>query len=237
MAKNLNGRVLYQEVAFQIEQTIMRGEWMPGQKLPPLLALAAHFQVSRAVVREACSLLVGSGLLELRHGDGTYVRVFSLDHFLRPVHAALLLGQADVRVLLEVALWLEQGIIEAAAARRTDEDCAALADALLAMEAGLGNADALLEAECCFHFALATAADNEMGSNLLRIVYQPLAGVLRHLLEAEDCGQEWIAVHRALFDSVLQMDRTAAGRQLTLYRKAQEERVRMLRETPMQALV
>lgn len=225
--------VLYQEVAAQIEQAIMRGKWVPGQKLPALAELAAHFQVSRAVIREACTVLVGAGLVELRHGDGTYVRSFSLDHFLRPMHAALLLGQADVRSLLEVGSWLERGMAQTAAHKRTDEQCARLLDALFAMEVGRGNVDAMLEAERSFHFAVAAAADNDMGANLMRILYQPLAGVLRHLLLQTDCEEEWLSVHRALYDSILQMDAVAAVRQMTLYREMQGERIRRMREYPL----
>lgn len=228
-----HSRVLYQEVAAQIEQTIMRGKWAPGQKLPALAELAAHFQVSRAVIREACSVLVGAGLVELRHGDGTYVRSFSLDHFLRPMHAALLLGQADVRSLLEVGTWLERGMVQTAAAKRSDEHCAVLLDALFAMEIARGDVDAMLEAERSFHFAIAAATDNEMGANLMRILYQPLTGVLRHMLLQNDCEEQWLSVHRALYGSIAQMDADAAARQMTLYRDAQMESIRKLREFPL----
>ncbi|MCY0875906.1 MAG: FadR/GntR family transcriptional regulator [Firmicutes bacterium] len=226
-------RVLYQEVAAQIEQMIMRGKWVPGQKLPALAELAAHFEVSRAVVREACSVLVGAGLVELRHGDGTYVRSFSIEHFLRPMHAALLLGQADVRSLLEVGAWLEQGMVQTAASKRTDEQCAGLLDALFAMEVARGDVDAMLESERSFHFAIAIATDNEMGANLMRILYQPLSGVLRHMLLHTDCEEEWLAVHRALYDSILQMDGPAAVRQILVYRTSQMETIRKMREFPL----
>ncbi|MCY0901480.1 MAG: hypothetical protein OWU32_04750, partial [Firmicutes bacterium] len=55
-----------------------------------------------------------------------------------------------------------------------------------------------------------------------------------HLLIREaDSEGEWVTMHRALFDSVVQMDRDAAGRQLALYRTAQGERLRRLRESPL----
>jgi len=226
--------LLYQNVATAIEQSIMRGEWAPGQKLPPLADLAAHFQVSRAVVREACSVLVGSGLIELRHGDGTYVRAFSIEHFLRPMHAALLLGQADVRSLLDIAIWLERGIAQAAALRRTDAHCQQLQASLYSLETARGDAGILLEAERDFHFALADAAGNAIGANLLRVLYQALTGALHLLIREADSEGEWVTMHRSLFDSVVQMDREAAGRQLALYRTAQGERLRRLRETPLE---
>ena len=44
-----------------------------GDKLPTEAAIMAEFDVSRTVVREAISKLQASGLVETRHGIGTFV--------------------------------------------------------------------------------------------------------------------------------------------------------------------
>ena len=223
-------RPLYLDVADRIESLIVRGEWRLGERLPPLAALAAHFGVSRAVLRESCSMLVGKGLLELRHGDGTYVKPFAEDAFLRPVHAAVLMGSSDARALLEVGMWLEKGIASAAARRRSDEHCRALSEALFTMETGVGDLSLILKGEGDFHLTLADAAGNPTAANIVRILYHPLSGVLRWLGAEEKVQREVVALHRALHDSVVQMDEDAAERHLAMYRTLLRERISERRE-------
>lgn len=230
MGREPLGRVLYREIAEQIETAIMRGEWASGQKLPSLAELARHFSVSKAVMREACSLLMGAGLLEIRHGDGIYVQQLSLDTILRPLQAALLLGQSDLRALLEVGLWMERGIAASAAKRRTEEDCAKLIQALFHMDSGKGNMEIVLEGERMFHVALADAAENAMASNLLRVLYHPLSSVMSLLIADEQLEELILTVHRALYDSIAAMDGDAASRQIEIYRSALQDRVYELRK-------
>ncbi len=225
-------KTLYLDVAAQIEATVMRGEWMPGQRLPTLADLAAHFQVSRTVIREACSLLIGSGLLELRQGDGTYVRLFSPETILRPMHAALLVGSSDVKGLLEIALWLESGLAPAAAQRRTEAHCAKLAEALFAMETGYPDSAILTEAERSFHLALADASGNVIAANLLRVLYQPLVSVYHLLAKESNFSQVTVAMHRALYDSVCLRNSTGAERQIVLYRQQLLDFAQLLRDMP-----
>lgn len=220
------GQALYVAVAAQIEDRIIRGEWVASQRIPALTELAVFFGVSRAVVREACSLLVGSGLLELRHGDGTYVRTIALDTFTRPVHAALLLGASQVGSLFEVGSWLESGIAQVAATRRTDEHCARLAEALFVMETGTLDEDGLLVAEQSFHLLLAEASGNEVAANLLRVLYHPLTSILRLLVSDGDTRNWIVAMHRTMYDSVVQMDGGAAQRVMGMYRSSLQDRAR-----------
>lgn len=218
-------RTLYMEVAKHLEYAIMRGEWAPGQKLPSIMELATRFSVSKAVMREACSLLVGTGVLELRHGDGTYVKTLTLDAIMPPIQAALLLGASELYSLLEVGLWLEQGVVVAAAVRRSADHIRKLAECLFAMEAAGGQFTELLAAEREFHGILAEASANSMGINLLRTLYPALASSLDLLAEEQDVPVLIVSVHQALFDSVVRQDAEAAERQIGLYRKALQDKL------------
>ncbi len=232
--KEPTGKVLYREVAEQLEAAIMRGKWTSGQKLPPLSHLATRFGVSKAVIREACSMMVGAGLLELRHGDGTYVKMLTLDTVLRPIHAALLLGQSDLRALLEMGLWLEQGIAAATAVRRSDHDCAYLAESLFYMESGRGNMELVVEGERMFHMGMVDASGNAMASNVLRILYHPLSSVLLLLGKDTQLQDVMIETHRALYGSILNMDSQAAARQIEMYRRTLQDRAAQLRDIPVE---
>lgn len=65
---------LHENIIAQIEGKILNGELMPGEKLPTERDLAAGLKVNRWTVREALKKLEVLGLVEIRHGDGIYVK-------------------------------------------------------------------------------------------------------------------------------------------------------------------
>jgi DNA-binding GntR family transcriptional regulator len=58
----------------QLRAEIRTGGLPLGQRLPPESDLASTFGVGRNTVREAVRALAHAGLLEVRHGDATFVR-------------------------------------------------------------------------------------------------------------------------------------------------------------------
>ena len=66
-------RTLALELVDSLGDRIRDGRLAVGDKLPTEAAIMAEFDVSRTVVREAISKLQASGLVETRHGIGTFV--------------------------------------------------------------------------------------------------------------------------------------------------------------------
>ncbi|HEX3063454.1 MAG TPA: GntR family transcriptional regulator, partial [Usitatibacter sp.] len=69
----VDNRRLYRQIADQIAALIERGEYGPGQRLPPERDLAKQLGVSRPSVREALIALEVEGYVEVRVGSGVYV--------------------------------------------------------------------------------------------------------------------------------------------------------------------
>jgi len=69
--------VLAEEITDKLRQMIHSGEWPLQQKIPAEPELMAGLGVSRGTLREAIKALAHSGMLEVRRGDGTYVRATS----------------------------------------------------------------------------------------------------------------------------------------------------------------
>ncbi|MCX4667995.1 GntR family transcriptional regulator [Streptomyces sp. NBC_01381] len=65
---------LYQQVAAAIREAILSGEFEPGAPLPSEAQLIQRYQVSRPTVRNAVAALRAEGLIEVRHGKGSFVR-------------------------------------------------------------------------------------------------------------------------------------------------------------------
>lgn len=77
---------LYHQLYDLLRGAILRGDWGPGDMLPPESELLDQHQLSRATVRQALDALVQEGLIYRQRGRGTFV-----------AHPAL--EQASVRII------------------------------------------------------------------------------------------------------------------------------------------
>ena len=71
--KSVRRTGIKQQVFEQLRNDIVRGTWPPGNRLPSENELGVKFGCSRISVREALHMLASLGLVEMRHGDGTFV--------------------------------------------------------------------------------------------------------------------------------------------------------------------
>ena len=67
---------LHEEIMEQLKDKIIRGDLQPGSKLPPERELADQLKVNRTTVREALHKLESMGLIEIKHGNGIFVKDF-----------------------------------------------------------------------------------------------------------------------------------------------------------------
>ncbi|WP_407539848.1 FadR/GntR family transcriptional regulator [Deinococcus radiomollis] len=163
-----------------LRQAIRSGQLAAGERLPPERELAASFGVGRSSVREALSVLQMGGLLEVRHGQGTYV--LELD-VLGPELTGTAFGAAtpgdqfDFLALTEARYAFELGVARLAAERRATQGLSEMHRAVQALQTAGDTADeARFEAaNLAFHLALAQATGNAALCNLARSLHAPLA--------------------------------------------------------------
>ncbi|ASS74404.1 hypothetical protein CIG75_04995 [Tumebacillus algifaecis] len=208
MAKPKNkSNKIYEQVAQHIKQMIEEGVLAPGDKLPPMTELAKEFGVSRATVREAFSSLVGMGLIDLRHGEGTFVQKIDVQTMIiEPMNAALLLGRSNMRELLEMRRLLEIGTVQGACERWTDEGLARIEQALNRQEAACHTLEEQVSCELQFHIAIAEASGNNVFLNLMNTLSEALRSTLRLTHEATDDVEALIAEHRRIFEAIRSRD-------------------------------
>lgn len=66
-------RPLYEQIRILLTQSLVAGEWKPGEAIPSELELAARYQVSQGTVRKAIDELAAENILVRRQGKGTFV--------------------------------------------------------------------------------------------------------------------------------------------------------------------
>ena len=74
MIKPIVKKSVSDEVFEQMLDMIAEKNWKPGDKIPSENELKEMLNVSRVTIREALKKLISYGIVESRHGSGTYIR-------------------------------------------------------------------------------------------------------------------------------------------------------------------
>lgn len=152
-------RTLALELVDSLGDRIRAGELKAGDKLPTEAAIMAAFEVSRTVVREALSKLQAAGLVETRHGIGTFV-IGPGDGPSFKITPEQFSTLQDVIAVLELRIGLETEAAGLAAQRRTADNLAALRQALDAVIAAVEAGQDSVAADFQFHLEIARATQN-----------------------------------------------------------------------------
>lgn len=160
-------RSLTDDVVAAISEQIQGGRFPPGSKLPTELAIMGQQQVSRTVVREAISRLQAAGLVETRHGIGTFIKDSSSAKAVK-IAAASVFTLLDTLAILELRISLETEAAALAATRRSQEDVQALRASLDDFKGHIGQAKGnAISADLAFHLRIASATGNKYFQDIL----------------------------------------------------------------------
>ena len=195
-------RSLVDQALEQLRLRIAQGAWAVGERLPTEPELCAELGISRNTVREAMRVLAFSGLIEIRQGDGSYLRSMTDPLGTMRALSHCTLGQAqETRQILEVEA------IGLAAQRRTAGDLRALRTALDTSAALYqGDLEAYISADLAFHQRLVDAAHNPALSELYQYFSAIVGAQLRQTLNLSPRRQAVFDLHVALLDAVEQQD-------------------------------
>lgn len=164
---------LSEQVLAQLRGHIADGTWPLHHRLPPEDALARDLGVGRSTIREAVRVLVHTGLLEVRQGDGTYVRSQ------REIDAALArrLMDADLLEAYELRRALEVEAARLAAWRRTDADVVRLHELLEQRAAAYTTgSEAYRRADSALHERIVAVTGNTLLADLYGAFLQQSRG-------------------------------------------------------------
>ena len=159
-------RGLVGEIVENLASSIRTGQMKPGEKLPTEAEIMVRFDVSRTVVRESLSRLQASGLVETRHGIGTFVLPpQEAGNF--KITAEDFATVADVISVLELRISLETEAAGLAAQRRTPENLSALEAALHAFQDSINRDSDAVPPDFQFHMEVARATGNRHFADLM----------------------------------------------------------------------
>ncbi|WP_284304685.1 FadR/GntR family transcriptional regulator [Mobilicoccus caccae] len=171
---------LVQQTVDHLLERIVGGELDIEAPLPAQSVLATELHVSRLTVREAVETLRSRGIVDVRHGSGTYVMpptewtdADAISAFVGREGAG---DQVSLQVI-EVRRMIEVGAAETCAYRRTEADLVELDRLVEVMRETheRDDLDGFVVADMAFHGVILRGCRNPF----LAVVYEPLIRVLR----------------------------------------------------------
>lgn len=189
---------LVDQVIAQMRELVSSGEWPLGDKIPPETELVTALGVGRNTVREAVRALSHAGLLEVRQGDGTFVRATN-----EISGAVRRLCGSELRRILEVRRALEVEAARLAARACTEADLARL-EALLSERAAALRAqdhERVISSDAEFHRELVAASHNPVLASLYEGISEAVLSSVATTFDPAGPPEEHVS-HDELLDAV-----------------------------------
>lgn len=202
-------RRLYEQLAARLLDYVEVTGLRVGDRLPSERDLAAALQVSRASVRQATVALEVRGTLEVRHGDGIYLRSLPSDsgHLME-----LMTKRHRLPAILEAREALETQLAGLAAARRTTAELEAIAQALDIMAADIKAGGVGEEGDRLFHEAVTRAARSPLLADFMAGLAASIRETRRSSLGEPGRPRRSLRAHRRIQDAIVRGDVQAARR-------------------------
>ena len=200
---------LVDRVIQQLQEMILLAHYKPSEKLPPEPQLMVELGVGRSTLREAVKVLVHAGLLDVRHGEGTFVCARSANSS-EPLDRRL--KRASLLEVFEVKRMLEIEIAQLAAVNRTDEDLRELQSSLEQRKKAVQKNDlpAYIENDLKFHNAMAAATQNSILKDLYTTFSLVLQDALFEHIDNFEKSLLQISQHEKIYKAIVKKDAGAA---------------------------
>lgn len=203
----INNKKMYEKIADALMAMIRSGELKPGDRVAPVGDLAAQFGVGRSAVREALSALRAMGLIDMRQGEGTYIRSFSPETFSKYLSTGILMEERDIDDLLDVRELLESEAARRAATSNNSVLIQEIFKALDSMKEVKEDASLGEEADLAFHLAVARASGNRLLAQLMASVSEAIAELMREtrriwIYSQDSAIKKMYQEHRMIVDAI-----------------------------------
>jgi GntR family transcriptional regulator, transcriptional repressor for pyruvate dehydrogenase complex len=213
---------IYQEIVRQVKAMIAEGRLKSGDQLPPERDLAEKFVVSRTSVREALRALESLGLVEIRPGEGTFVREVSVESLIEPLALVMLSQREALGELFEARRLIEPALAALAARRATPEDVQEMERILEAQAKEVSAGRTGLEQDAQFHSAIGAAAHNRAITRIAHAVMDLLRQSREDSLNMPGRPDRSHNDHRRLLAAIRGRDENAARQAMVDHLEAVE---------------
>jgi len=203
------------ELTKKLLEYIFSGSINPGDKLPTERQLQEALGVGRSAIREALKALTVLGIIEVRQGDGTYLKKLDSALLTQSIEWGLLLGEKHMMDIIEARKEIELAIVKYAAVRRTDEELGQLEKILEQLKHS--TLDDFVQHDIAFHLKLAEMAKNSALKGVLTSIQSLLRTWIKCVIDAAgETGFSYLD-HYSIYKAIAEKDPEAAYRAMEVH--------------------
>jgi len=174
---------IYEVIIEQIKHLISEGKLRPGDRLMSERELAEKMQVGRSAVREAFRALEAMRIIEIKPGEGTYIREASTDYIIESLALVLQSEDQSTHELMELRKILEEECACLAATRRTEGDLQAMWKYLAELDEASKLGRIGYDSDLAFHYSIYKASGNAIIFRLMSTLRDTVRHALHEVLD------------------------------------------------------
>lgn len=215
MFQNVNQEKRSVFIINQIRDSILKGRFKPGDRLPSEQNLMNQFGVSRFTLREALLSLETMGFIEVKKGagGGPVVKQVTMNVAREAISHFLYFQDVSIRELSEVRKLIEPYLASQMADRISDEDIEYLESLNEGCARTLDRGEEIIggEQEIDFHIHLARATGNSVLIMIMDFVNKLLAESKLSVKPGPDFSRRVVQAHQRIIDALKSRDGEAAA--------------------------
>jgi len=223
--KPIEKLVLIDHIIETIGKLIASGKLRPGDVVPSERTLSNLLKVSRNSIRQALKALSVLGVLDINPGSRTYINTSISNLLINPMKFMTLLHDLKIKELFQTRKIIEVGLARLAAVNATEENIAAMFDALEKARENIKSKNKYLEYEMIFH-------ENIFKSSGNRILAALMASINNLLLESRKKTVKFfpdlslsLKQHYEIFQSIKENNSEKAGQLMLEHLNAIEHKL------------
>lgn len=220
----LRGPALYTSIRDYIKQYILEHDLKPGDSLPPEGQLVEDLGVGRSSVREAVKSLQSVGIVDVRQGNGLYVRELNFDPMLETFLFGMRFDPDTLSELLQIRIWLEVAVIGDAVEHIGAAEIAKLESILATWEQRIRAGEEYSDLDEDFHETIYGILNNQSLMKLFSVFWVSFTSLDSEITHDPDPG-EVIAFHRSILDAIKAHDPGLVRRRLLQHFEQVRERI------------
>jgi GntR family transcriptional repressor for pyruvate dehydrogenase complex len=222
--------ILSEKIAARLLTLIRERQLHPGDRLPPERELALSMGVSRPSLREALRALSILGVIENRHGSGTFVTSLQPDMLVEHLDFIIALNDRAFLDLFQARKILEVGIASLAAKQITEEELEGLEASLQRSADAIDDPKRFLQADLDLHQRIMVAARNQILALFMRSINDVNVASRRRTGELPEVRKQTLKDHRLILAALKAHDAEAASQAMRDHLDHVEMKLKQLAE-------
>lgn len=200
-----NNQSIVKQIIKMVEKALANKELKPGDLFPSESDLVKNLGVSKSSVREAVKMLEAMGVLEIKKGEGTFVRSHPTADSINFLIFSLLIQQSESSEIIELRRIFEPAYTILAMEKALPEDIENIRISIDRFYNAIKRGTATIDDDLAFHNAILEATHNNFVIRIGNVINDLFAASItkamnRDLLEAYDR-------HNKIFDAFVKKDK------------------------------